>query len=253
MFQSFAVVTGMVNIKPSIKRKNTNWDLQYSKKRKAEEENDQSFVICKNIVIDRLFKEMSSLALGSHIRTAVENNDIRKVLSLIKNGCNINARTNCGKTILHLASMKGLQQMSRILIGEGADLNAKDINGYTPLHFAVIYEQIKTISMLIQEGSNVHSSCNSGNTPLHLACARSLELSKLLIDNGADINALNNNGQTPIRFAMSTNQLSVVDMLIIEGAYVKEYLHLIETDILRVIVDGHLYRFQTMLDSSYIT
>ena len=241
MFQSFAVVTGMVNIKPSIKRKNTNWDLQYSKKRKAEEENDQSFVICKNIVIDRLFKEMSSLALGSHIRTAVENNDIRKVLSLIKNGCNINARTNCGKTILHLASMKGLQQMSRILIGEGADLNAKDINGYTPLHFAIMYEQIHTASVLIKHGSNVQSSCNSENTPLHMACARSLELSRLLIDNDADINAMNVKGQTPIRFAISTNQFQVVNKLAKEGASIKEYLPLIKTAILQLIVNGHLY------------
>ena len=143
--------------------------------------------------------------------------------------------------------------MTKILIEKGADINAKEINGYTPLHFAVMHEKIPIASMLIKHGSNVQSSCNSGNTPLHLACARSLELSKLLINNGGDVNAVNLNGQTPIRFAMSTNQLSVVDMLIKEGAYVKEYLHLIETDILRVIVDGHLYRFQTMLDSSYIT
>ena len=172
-------------------------------------------MICKDIVIDRLFKEITSLVLGSNIGTAVENNDIRKVLSLIKNGCNINARTNCGKTVLHLASMKGCQQIAKIFIGEGADLNAKDINGYTPLHFAVIYEQIKTTSMLIQDKSNVHSSCNSGNTPLHLACARSLDLSKLLIDNGANINAVNVNGQTPMRFAISTNQFQIANMLIL--------------------------------------
>ena len=81
----------MVDIKCSTKRKNSNWDLQYSKKRKAEEENDEVFMICKDIVIDRLFKEITSLVLGSNIGTAVENNDIRKVLLLIKNGCNINA------------------------------------------------------------------------------------------------------------------------------------------------------------------
>ena len=65
--------------------------------------------------------------------------------------------------------------------------------------------------------------------PLHMACARSLELSRLLIDNGADINAVNINGQTPIRFAISTNQFQVVNMLAKEGASIKEYLPLIKT------------------------
>ena len=241
MFQLFAVITTMVDVKSSTKRKNSNSDLQYSKKRKAEEENDEVFMICKDIVIDRLFKEITSLVLGSNIGTAVENNDIRKVLSLIKNGCNINARTNCGKTVLHLASMKGCQQIAKIFIGEGADLNAKDINGYTPLHFAIMYEQIHTASVLIKHGSNVQSSCNSENTPLHMACARSLELSRLLIDNDADINAMNVKGQTPIRFAISTNQFQVVNMLAKEGASIKEYLPLIKTAILQLIVNGHLY------------
>ena len=157
-------------------------------------------------------KKLSSLDLGSSIKSAVENNDIRKVLSLIKNGCNINARTNCGRTLLHLASINRFE-MSKILVGKGADINAKEINGYTPLHFAVMYEKIPIASMLIKHGSNVQSSCNSGNTPLHLACARRLELSNLLIDSGADINAVNVNCQTPIRFAISTNHLSAVDML----------------------------------------
>ena len=243
----------MVDIKPSTKRKQEELNVQDSKKRKPDGEKAESVAICKNIIDESLLKKLSSLELGSNIISAVENNDIRKVLSQIKNGCNINARTNCGKTILHFASINGFQQMVKFLLSIDADPNAKDINGYTSLHFAVMHEQIKAASMLINHGSNIQASCNSGNTPLHLACARSFELSKLLIDNGADINAVNINGQTPIRFAISTNQLSVVDTLIKEGAYVKQYLPFIETCILQVIVDGHLYLFQTILDSSYIT
>ena len=80
----------MVDIKAFKKRKQEQLNVQYSNKRKAGGENSESFMICKAIIDDNLFREMSSFELGSRIISAVENNDIRKVLSLIKNGFNIN-------------------------------------------------------------------------------------------------------------------------------------------------------------------
>ena len=80
----------MVVIKPPTKRKQEELNIQDSKKRKADGEKGESFVICKDIIDESFFRKMSSFELGSNIISAVENNDIRKVLSLIKNGFNIN-------------------------------------------------------------------------------------------------------------------------------------------------------------------
>ena len=80
----------MVDIKPYTKRKQEELNVQHSKKRKPDGEKAESVAICKNIIDESLLKKLSSLELGSSIKSAVENNDIRKVLSLIKNGFNIN-------------------------------------------------------------------------------------------------------------------------------------------------------------------
>ena len=63
---------------------------------------------------------------------------------LIKNGANLNAKTNKGHTPLHTAVLLSHFEPAEFLISNGANVNAIDYNDQTPLDFAKMWEDIST-------------------------------------------------------------------------------------------------------------
>jgi len=47
---------------------------------------------------------------------------------------NLDAKNEQGQTAVHIASIKGSDEILRVLIKAGANVNAKDCSDYTPLH-----------------------------------------------------------------------------------------------------------------------
>lgn len=69
---------------------------------------------------------------------------------------------------LCMAVAKGnLEEVNR-LIKNGADVNAKS-NGMMPIHYAAKYNRVELIKVLITAGSKIHEPCDLGNTPLRTA------------------------------------------------------------------------------------
>lgn len=54
------------------------------------------------------------------------------------------------------------------LIKNGVDVNAKS-NGMMPIHYAAKYNRVELIKVLITAGSEIHESCDQGYTALRLA------------------------------------------------------------------------------------
>jgi ankyrin repeat protein len=54
------------------------------------------------------------------------------------------------------------------LIKNGVDVNAKS-NGMMPIHYAAKYNRVELIKILITAGSEIHESCDQGYTALRLA------------------------------------------------------------------------------------
>ena len=54
----------------------------------------------------------------------------------LRNGANVNAKDEDGRTALHLAAFNGHADIVEALLRHGADVNAKDKDGYTALHWA---------------------------------------------------------------------------------------------------------------------
>ncbi|WP_299106532.1 ankyrin repeat domain-containing protein [uncultured Winogradskyella sp.] len=54
------------------------------------------------------------------------------------------------------------------LIKNGADVNAKS-NGMMPIHYAAKYNRVELIKVLITAGSKIHEACDLGYTALRLA------------------------------------------------------------------------------------
>jgi len=55
---------------------------------------------------------------------------------LVSVGADVNAKSNFGKTPLHVAAENGYLKAVEILISAGANVNAKDKNGKIPLDIA---------------------------------------------------------------------------------------------------------------------
>jgi ankyrin repeat protein len=150
---------------------------------------------------------------------AIQKGDIITVKALIAAGANVNAENKSGETPLHIAAVRGYQEITSLLIVEGADVNAIDKRKLTPLHAAAWSGYNETVSLLIANCSEINAIGENGITPLHVsALSGSHKTMTLLINEGADINAKNKDGMTPLHAAALTGQKEAVQLLIYKGA-----------------------------------
>lgn len=153
---------------------------------------------------------------------AIKRDDIITVKALMEAGVDANTSDKSGDTPLHIAAVRGYQEITSLLIAEGANVNARNARELTPLHAAAWGDHIEIVKLLIAKGSNINARGEHGATPLHVsALSGSDETIAFLINSGADINASNKDGATPLHAASLTGQKEAVKLLINKGADVK--------------------------------
>ncbi|KIL68088.1 hypothetical protein M378DRAFT_931219 [Amanita muscaria Koide BX008] len=69
-----------------------------------------------------------------------------------------------GRTALHLASLKGNEELARMFCDFGADVNLADNSGNTPLHYASSWGHVAIVQLLIERGCQYSVKNNSGFT-----------------------------------------------------------------------------------------
>ena len=136
---------------------------------------------------------------------AVSNGNIKIVQLLKKFGANLEAVTNNGKNIMHLAAESNQPTMLiYLLLNEAQDISSVDENGSTPLHWACYYGAEESVNYLLSLNVDINAQDKEKFTPLHLSVSNnSLKIVRLLLQKGADKNIVNNYNELPIDIARS--------------------------------------------------
>ncbi len=127
----------------------------------------------------------------------------QEVVSLLRDGANVNAKDRFGMMPLHHAARCGRVEVVKVLIAEGADVNARAGDGCTALHFAATAAHKDIVKLLASRVFNIDAKDKDGQTPLHLV-ARSiadkqavLDTVGMLIARGANVGSRSLDGSTP--------------------------------------------------------
>ncbi|UYV60290.1 hypothetical protein LAZ67_1000736 [Cordylochernes scorpioides] len=155
------------------------------------------------------------------------------VISLLRQGIEINATFQFGLTALHECSKFGHVDTARVLIEAGAEVNRKDYRSSTPLVLAILGEHIEMVKLLLESGANVNTKeitkmlvkagaetdariDTSYSTCLH--AIRKINIADILLRNGATINIQNSIGDTPLHRAVDIWDAKTVKFLLSKGA-----------------------------------
>lgn len=128
---------------------------------------------------------------------AAKTENIGRILDLISDGANINARDHYGETPLQWAVIGKCMESIKILLAHGADPNIKNRNGQTALLRACFNSNLAAMKILLEHGSDPNTEvpiCDevSADSPLR-ECAYNgfLDGVRLLLEYGAIVDADN--------------------------------------------------------------
>jgi ankyrin repeat protein len=149
-------------------------------------------------------------------------------------GANINAKElHEGYTPLMIASSSEQSEMVDALLKNGADVNMKSNIGWTALMLAVDKGYVEIVNALLKNGANVNATENEGWTALMLIAysdqiSNSLKIVNTLLKNGANPNLQTfKKGYTALILAIVKGKKSIVESLLKFKACpnIKDYSH----------------------------
>ena len=134
---------------------------------------------------------------------------------LIDNGASVDAVTNLGKNVIHMAAEGNQPSMMIYLISkQHQSSQSVDENGSTPLHWACYSGAEESVNFLLNLEANINAQDKEKLTPLHLAVLGGREKIVLkLLQKNANKNLTNIRGELPIDLAKKKNQKRIAMIL----------------------------------------
>ena len=146
---------------------------------------------------------------------SVINGNIAIFKLLKKYGANLEAVTNTGKNIMHIAAESNQPSMMLYLyLNEAQDISSVDENGSTPLHWACYYKAEECVNYLLHLNVDINAQDKENFTPLNIAVSNNkVSLVKLLLRKGADKKIANKYNQLPIDIAKKKHYAKIMKIL----------------------------------------
>lgn len=134
----------------------------------------------------------------------------------------INAKDIHGDTALMFSADFDDIDVVKLLIDTGkVDINAEDIDGLTALFFSI--GKLPITKILVENGANVNGGSKGNHALLKSLYLRDISTTQYLIQNGANVNVEYTDSRightrTPLMYAVSTNNISLIKLLLKSGA-----------------------------------
>eukprot|EP01134_Creolimax_fragrantissima_P005959 CFRG5959T1 len=121
-----------------------------------------------------------------------------------------------GNSALHMAALRGDQQLAEMLLAYGANIELQNKVKETPLITALKNKRLLLVLLLYRHGANAACLCSRAQTPLHYACIiGDNTLVKKAIEKGCmTVNFQNDVGKTALHIAAEKGNLEAVILLL---------------------------------------
>lgn len=149
------------------------------------------------------------------LHLAANEGNIKKIIKLLKVDADLlNSQDSTGLTALHHAVLSGKFEAVKALVSQGADVNIRTVDGYLPIFF--VAEENPEIKKFLE----ANGSEDLNYTQLHQAAydGNIKEIIKLLKRNSNLLNGQDSNGNTALHFAVLSDNLRAVEVLVSHGA-----------------------------------
>lgn len=162
-------------------------------------------------------KHEAELAL--RVNSAAYHGDLQQLKNLIRAGADPNKKDYDGRSPLHLAALRGFEDIVQFLIEEGVDVNVADNFGNTPLLEAIKAGNEPVVSLLVQEGASL-KMYSDGSFLCTVVAMGDYDLLRRLLSNGIDPNSKDYDQRTPLHVAASQGLYLMAKLLLEAGASV---------------------------------
>jgi len=148
---------------------------------------------------------------------AVEMDDGRAILNLLRRGFDVNSPSETGQTALFLALRgEALQAATALLSAPDIKIDQANEARETALMMAALRGQLEWCQRLVDRGAAVN---REGWSPLHYAATSpNPRTVSYLLGKGAQVNALSPNGTTPLMMAARYGNEASVEVLLAANA-----------------------------------
>ncbi|KAL3310385.1 hypothetical protein Ciccas_011054 [Cichlidogyrus casuarinus] len=136
-------------------------------------------------------------------------------------------RDKRGRSLIHLAVLKGNINIINLLISRGANINGADEKGLTALHLAVKKGLVDVLKHLLSIGADPENCCNRKYKPIHTAAEMNDVscLAELLKHPSVDVNAEGEQGCTPVHHCCFRDSANCLTLLLKFGANIYKADH----------------------------
>ncbi|XP_054162408.1 tonsoku-like protein [Oppia nitens] len=188
-----------------LQNRQLNYDRIDKLKQQLKELNLQKTTVCERVENeeedDEDIYDKYILNDLSDVTTDSDEESVSNIYKLKRMGKSLK-RNELGETPLHMACIKGEENLVSKLITDKHPVNVRDNCGWTPLHEATNNGFPNIVKILLDNGANINDNegqkCK-GITPLHDACINGhLDVIRLLLEKGAKVTILDNYNNTAL-------------------------------------------------------